>query len=294
MTLPSIQTQDATNDHHVPVLDHVVINVHGALDQAQARYAQLGFQLSARGHHSLGSSNHLAIFGENYLELLGFEPQNEGRRADLWEDPPGLSGLVFKTQDSLGLYTHLQSQNLVVEDPSEFHRPVTLPDGVREARFRTVRLGKSLVRNGRTFFCHHFTPDLVWRDAWREHPNGVTDIVEFVVSSPDPRATVALYEKVFSPDAVTTVSAHEFVLDAGQAKVRFLTPDAAESRYGHVPRTPDGSERYVALALRTTALAKTRALLAANGVAFADQADGSVLVAANEAFQVALRFTEHA
>ena len=80
-----------------PVLDHAVVNVLGELDRAAEQYRRLGFQLSERGHHTLGSSNHLAIFGENYLELLGFEPGRKSDRADLWKHPPGLTGLVFKT-----------------------------------------------------------------------------------------------------------------------------------------------------------------------------------------------------
>ena len=47
-----------------PVLDHVVINVMGKLDEAAAQYGRLGFQLTERGHHTLGSSNNLAIFGK--------------------------------------------------------------------------------------------------------------------------------------------------------------------------------------------------------------------------------------
>lgn len=57
----------------IPVLDHVVINVADQLDEASALFRRLGFQLSERGHHSLGSSNHLAVFNQNYLELLGWE-----------------------------------------------------------------------------------------------------------------------------------------------------------------------------------------------------------------------------
>ena len=71
----------------IPVVDHVVINVADQLDEASALFRRLGFQLSERGHHSLGSSNHLAIFGENYLELLGYEPQRGNRREDLWLSP---------------------------------------------------------------------------------------------------------------------------------------------------------------------------------------------------------------
>ena len=47
-----------------PVLDHVVINVMGRLDEAAAQYQRLGFQLTERGYHTLGSSNNLAIFGD--------------------------------------------------------------------------------------------------------------------------------------------------------------------------------------------------------------------------------------
>ncbi len=50
-----------------PIVDHVVINVVGGLDDAAAIYTGLGFQLTPRGHHSLGTSNHLAIFHESYL-----------------------------------------------------------------------------------------------------------------------------------------------------------------------------------------------------------------------------------
>ena len=80
-----------TIDAVKPILDHAVINVMGKLDVAASQYSRLGFTLTERGHHSLGSSNNLAIFGENYLELLGYLPGNETKRADLWAHPPGLT-----------------------------------------------------------------------------------------------------------------------------------------------------------------------------------------------------------
>ncbi len=42
---------DASSRAITPVLDHVVINVLGQLDEAAAQYEQLGFQLTERGHH---------------------------------------------------------------------------------------------------------------------------------------------------------------------------------------------------------------------------------------------------
>ncbi|WP_454731954.1 MULTISPECIES: VOC family protein [Cupriavidus] len=277
-----------------PVLDHVVINVKEQLDDALAIYRKLGFAPTERGHHSLGSSNHLAIFGENYLELLGYETGKTIQRPEVVEAPLGLTGLVFKTTDSLGLYDAIRAGGLAVEPPAEFGRPVNLPDAVREARFRTVRLGVELVRNGRTFFCHHFTPELVWRDEWRAHPNGVTDIVGFVIASASPEQTVALYETLFDRKAVSAAEAGGRVFQAGRARVEFVTPAQAERRFGPVATTDDGSERNVALILQTSSLARLRATLAENGVPSATLADGSVRVLAEDAFGVALQFVEEA
>ena len=57
----------------VPTLDHVVVNVRDRLDEAAATYGRLGFTLTPRGYHTLGSMNHLAIFGTDYLELIAAE-----------------------------------------------------------------------------------------------------------------------------------------------------------------------------------------------------------------------------
>jgi hypothetical protein len=75
-------------------IDHVVINVAQNLDEAAEQYRRLGFTLTPRGHHSLGTSNHLAVFGTDYLELMGIESRNAGKA--LLPYPPGLMGLVFR------------------------------------------------------------------------------------------------------------------------------------------------------------------------------------------------------
>ena len=52
-------------------LDHLVINTHFEIDAARLLFEQFGFQLTPRGHHSLGSVNHLLVFEDDYLELIG-------------------------------------------------------------------------------------------------------------------------------------------------------------------------------------------------------------------------------
>ncbi|HET7133675.1 MAG TPA: VOC family protein, partial [Gammaproteobacteria bacterium] len=50
-------------------IDHAVIVVRD-LDAAAARFRELGFTLTPRGFHSIGSQNHCIMFGSTYLELL--------------------------------------------------------------------------------------------------------------------------------------------------------------------------------------------------------------------------------
>ena len=53
-------------------LDHVVINVKDDMDVAQSVFSKLGFTTTPRGYHTLGSINHLMMFGTDYMELIGF------------------------------------------------------------------------------------------------------------------------------------------------------------------------------------------------------------------------------
>ena len=64
----------------VPTLDHVVVNVRERMDDAAALYRRLGFALTPLGRHTLGSINHLAMFGTDYMELLGVPPGEGGRK----------------------------------------------------------------------------------------------------------------------------------------------------------------------------------------------------------------------
>lgn len=276
----------------LPTLDHVVINVMDQLDVAADLYRRLGFQLTERGHHTLGSSNHLAVFGENYLELLGYEPGRQTERADLWKHPLGLTGLVFKTTESLALHATLVEKGVPVENPAEFSRPVALPGGTRDAAFRVVRLGSQLIPNGRVFFCHHFTPELVWRDEWRQHPNGVIDISEFTIAADNPSKTADLYRTIFGPEAVTEVSGGH-ALQAGRATIQFLSPAELDRRFagGAVTTTSQG-DRMAALTLRTRSRELVLESLRSGRIAGAHVTSDRIIVPANEAGGVALAFVE--
>jgi hypothetical protein len=273
-----------------PMLDHVVINVMGRLDEAAAQYGRLGFQLTARGHHTLGSSNNLAIFGTNYLELLGYLPGRETMRADLWAHPAGLTGLVFKSIDADLVYATMKGHGVPVHEPMSFARPVELPGGGQDARFKVIRVSGDEVQNGRTFFCHHDTPELVWRPEWQSHANGATEIVEFVIASQQPARTAALYERMFGPGLLTPTSGG-VLFRAGAATVLILEPAAVAARYAEAALTsPDGADRMVAVIFKVKSLDAPRDVFGAAGIAYRPYA-GGIIVSHLDAANVALGFT---
>ncbi|MES4613596.1 MAG: VOC family protein [Ewingella sp.] len=281
-----------TKTEITPHLDHAVINVAGLLDHAQQQFRRLGFQLTPRGHHSLGSSNHLAIFGENYLELLGYEAANEHTRKDLWLAPLGLTGLVWKTQDASAVFQHLQQQDIAGSAPADFFRPVQLNDGSEpNARFRTVPLSAERVANGRSFFCQHITPELVWRIEWQRHPNGVSNITGFVIATSAPQETASVYAELFGESALSHGSQGEVEIKAGRATVRFIPPERATALFGKIPEGENGTARMVALEFATASLDLVRQSLKVGEIAFSDTPEG-VVVRAEDALGVALRFTD--
>ena len=138
----------------MPTLDHVVVNVRDRIDAGLETYRRLGFTMTPRGYHTLGSMNHLAILGSEYLELIAAAP-GETRRAEILAAPFGLNGLVFGTENSAGVYAALREAGVPVEPPLEFSRPVELAEGSRDATFRTVHFTPGTVPAGRVYFCHH-------------------------------------------------------------------------------------------------------------------------------------------
>lgn len=276
---------------HAPQIDHVVINVLSTLDEAADRYRRLGFELTERGHHTLGSSNHLAMFGTDYLELLGFQPGRETRRPDLVSYPTGLSGLVLKPPADADFAEQLRAMGVAADEPQEFSRPVNLPGGPQDARFRTVN-ALGAIENGRLFFCHHYTPEVVWRDEWRQHANGATGITDFVIAARDVPRTAEVFERLFGPGASTPIEGGR-AYTAGRATIRIITPDVLAATYGDaVPHQADGTDRMVALGLRTASLAQTKAALAKGGVSGTIIRGNQAVVPAAEACGLALLFAE--
>jgi hypothetical protein len=272
----------------VPVFDHVVVNAQERMDEAEACYRRLGFTLTPRGFHTLGSINHLAVFGTDYLELIGLPPGGSGRR-ELMDWPVGLNGLVFATEDADALAAALRQGGVSCEEPQSFSRPVVLADGTaRDAAFRTVRLPGETTEAGRLYFCAHASRHLVWRDEWRRHANGALGVARAVIAAEQPDALVVLFSRLFGAGAIArTDDGHR--LAVGLAEVAVVSPAALRRRYGTAASDGGGRGAWMAaLELRTASLATTAAAL--HDVADIHIGVARITVPAAAAMGVALSF----
>lgn len=224
------------------VLDHVVINALHDTDAAEALFAALGFALTPRGYHSLGSVNHLMVTPGAYLEIAGVPSQGR-QRQEVLDSPLGLSGIVVQTQDADATYRRLLEAGLAPLEPMALSRPVTIDGVAHQAAFRNVRL-PHVFGGGRVYFCQHLTPELVWRPEWLEHPNGFAAIELLELESPDPGGTAERFARAVEG---------ELLPGAAPARVRL------EDSEIHVHEGPADRMRAVGLVFGDIAALEARA-----------------------------------
>ena len=275
----------------MPTLDHVVINTRDRMDEAAALYERLGFHLTPRGHHTLGTINHLAIFGTEYLELVGIDPAKASstQTVSIMGFPIGLNGLVFGTDDSLGVHKALSAAGVPVADPVEFSRPVVLPGLTEDAKFRVVRVRPEAAPYGRVYFCHHFTRHMVWRDEWRHHANGVLGVERAVICAADPAKVAELYRTMFGRDALRTAGDGFSVL-VGLSRFDIVSPRTLAAEFGAAAPDPQGRDSYMAaLTFRCASIERAAAALSKGNIASTRRERG-VVVAARDGFGATLEF----
>ncbi len=282
---------EENNMQQLPIFDHAVINVDDQLDEAFDLFTRMGFQLSKRGHHTMGSSNHLAIFGENYLELLGYETNQSSDKRGLWHAPLGLTGLVWKTADASQTYDMLTAVNLAGEPPTAFSREVVLPNGdTTTAKFCITRIASNVIPNGFSFFCQHETPEAVRQPEWQQHPNGVLDITAFVIVADQPHQAMLTYQHLFS-SAEIIYEPLSCIMRAGTAEIRILTPTQATEAFGPLTFSENQQPKMAALCLKVDRLARLEDCLLTGGIQF-EKREHSIMIPESSSFHIALSFHE--
>jgi hypothetical protein len=242
-------------------LDHVVINALFDMDPAAALMSQLGFTLTPRGFHSLGSINHLIVFEGHYLELVGLPRATDVLRRDVLESPRGLNGLVFQAGDVDTCLGQLRDSDLAMLEPQSFSRPVTI-DGIEQlARFRTARTAPDHFEAGRVYYCQHYTPELVWRRQWMSHANGCSGMSELVVVTTAIETDMSRYVKAAQTRAENRGS-DVWTIDLADAfRITLMSPARYRERYGELCVDADGRNSFFgAIVFRTSDIGRIRDL----------------------------------
>jgi catechol 2,3-dioxygenase-like lactoylglutathione lyase family enzyme len=207
-------------------IDHAVILVQD-LDRARDTYQRMGFTLTPRGFHSLGSQNHCIMFAQDYLELMALPPEPPAAFryfADFLARGEGVGALALATDDAAGAYAALKQAGIAAEPPLALSRPVA---DLGEARFTLVQLPPAETPGFRSFFAQHHTRDIVWRPEYQRHANTAAGIKTVSISTNDP----ARYARLF--DGLPVVYARGDPPSIAAIRIRVSDRKAAADRLKH-------------------------------------------------------------
>jgi catechol 2,3-dioxygenase-like lactoylglutathione lyase family enzyme len=255
-------------------IDHVVIAVRD-LERAEAQYRRLGFALTPRGHHlKLGSYNHCAMFGTDYVELLAQGTATRPSLDRFLQSREGILGIALRTADARQSFSEMRQQGVAIAEPVDFGRPVDTPAGKREAQFTTTELDNDSTAGLRVFFCEHKTPELVWLPQYQSQPNGVTGLAGLVIVDAGARLETVLGR----------------ALGGASGAVEYLTPAAASERFLGDPILAVTPPYVAAIRLRAGDRAATARYLAGAGIAARRLPGGGLQVASRETMGAVLEF----
>jgi Glyoxalase-like domain len=218
-------------------IDHAVVVV-GDLDNAAANWRRLGFTVSPRGTHSamMGTGNFTVMLDPDYFELLGVLAEtdhNTPTRAFLAKRE-GIERVALTAIDSAAGAEEIRARGFAPLGPTDFERPVTMPDGARSAaKFRTFGWPIAEAPGGvRIFACQHKTRETVWIPELMNHANGAKRLKQVLIVSTEPSDDAAHLGRMIDravrkePDGALAVPS-----GSDRADFVFLTGDQLGRRY---------------------------------------------------------------
>ncbi len=254
-------------------IDHAVVMV-GDLDQAAANWKRLGFTVSPRGTHSakMGSGNYTIMLDPDYIELLGVLVETEHNapaRAFLAKRGEGIERIAFTAIDSAAGAEEIRARGYEPLGPTDFERPVTMPDGsLAAAKFRIFQWPVFEVPGGlRIFACQHKTRETVWIPELMKHANGAKRLKQALVVSPEPAKDAAHLARMIDrdvkgePDGAVAVPS-----GSDRADFIFLTRDQLGRRYPEIPLAGLPERGGAGLVLATSDLAAAAKAAGSAGV----------------------------
>jgi catechol 2,3-dioxygenase-like lactoylglutathione lyase family enzyme len=276
---------------HIQGIDHVVLVVRD-LDAARDTFERMGFAVTPRGHHAIGSQNHCVMFSHDYIELLMSPPENPHPSRQYYTEfaraGDGLAGVALKSTNAKGAYTELLWAGFQPHDVLDLSRPVALPGGAREARFRIVQPRAGSTPGGRVFVCEHLTRDVVWRPEYQRHANGATGLAAVAIVCDDVARTAQPYERLF--DSKAKPIAEGLLVETADTPIALVTAQSLAKRFPDLWISARTAPLLAALFVRVGDRDTAERALKAGGLKPARMPDGSVALGADVAHGVALVF----
>jgi catechol 2,3-dioxygenase-like lactoylglutathione lyase family enzyme len=276
-------------------IDHAVIVVRD-LDKAAANWKRLGFTVSPRGTHSakMGSGNYTIMLDPDYIELLGVLVETEHNaptRASLAQRGEGIERVAFTAVDSAAGAEEIRARGYEPLGPTDFERPVTMPDGsLSAAKFRTFQWPIAEAPGGlRIFACQHKTRDTVWIPELMKHANGAKRLRQALVVSPEPAKDAAHLARMIDREVKAEADGAAAVSSGSdRADFVFLTKDQLGRRYPEVPLAGLPERGGASLVIATSDLAAAEKAVGSTGIRSA----GAVCVAPAAANGTLLAFVK--
>ena len=222
-------------------IDHAVVVVRD-LDKAAENWKRLGFTVSPRGTHSakMGSGNYTIMLDPDYIELLGVlveTDHNVPTRTFLAKRGEGVERIAFTAVDSAAGAEEIRAHGYEPVGPTDFERPVTMPNGsLSAAKFRVFQWPIAEAPGGlRIFACQHKTRETVWIPELMKHANGAKRLRQALVVSPEPAKDAGHLARMIDRDVKAEKDGAVAVPSGSdRADFVFLTKDQLGRRYPQV------------------------------------------------------------
>jgi hypothetical protein len=254
-------------------IDHAVVVVK-ELDRAAENWKRLGFTVSPRGTHSskMGSGNYTIMLDPDYIELLGVLVETEHNaptRAFLAKRGEGIERIAFTAIDSAAGAEEIRARGYQPVGPTDFERPVTMPDGsLSAAKFRIFQWPIAEAPGGlRIFACQHKTRETVWIPELMKHANGAKRLKQTLVVSPEAAKDAAHLARMIDRDIRAEADGVVAVPSGSdRADFIFLTKDQLSRRYPGVDLAGLPERGGAGLVLATSDPAATEKAVGSAGV----------------------------
>lgn len=269
-----------TQPREARAIDHAVLPAE-SVEVARGRLAALGFTVAANGLHPFGTENCCVFLADGtFLEPLAIAQREDceesARTGNVFtardqafrfrNGDNGFSALAMATDDARQDHKAFRKAGFSAGKKLTFSRRFVGANGKKGKAGFMLAFAADLRSPDSFFFtCERISVPKVDRSALEAHANGVTRLVEVVMSEPNPTDFQYLLQEVLNN---RREEAHSFGMEiaAANATVNVLTPEGLAVHYGATRAGTERGLRFEGLVLGVRSVDAVTALLDDAGI----------------------------